>query len=91
MRERAIAAVSGVVFCTLLNLAAFAQNINPLKEQVDPNFDPDQRAFYHVRVIEIPKPRWTAYDAKFFGVDMPDEVMITVQDRAYTSPIWYTP
>jgi len=58
---------------------------------VDPDFDPDQRAFYYVRVIEIPKPRWTAYDAKFFGVDMPDEIPMTVQDRAYTSPIWYTP
>jgi len=58
---------------------------------VDPDFDPDQRAFYYVRVIEIPKPRWTAYDAKFFGIDMPDDVAMTVQDRAYTSPIWYTP
>ncbi len=58
---------------------------------VDPNFDPDQRAFYYVRVIEIPKPRWTAYDAKFFNIDMPDDVAMTVQDRAYTSPIWYTP
>jgi hypothetical protein len=58
---------------------------------VDPDFDPDQRAFYYVRVLEIPKPRWTAYDAKFFGVDLPDEVPMTVQDRAYTSPIWYTP
>ncbi len=58
---------------------------------MDPDFDPDQRAFYYVRVIEIPKPRWTAYDAKFFDIDMPDEVPMTVQDRAYTSPIWYTP
>ena len=58
---------------------------------VDPDFDPKQRAFYYVRVIEIPKPRWTAYDAKFYGVDMPDEIPMTVQDRAYTSPIWYTP
>ncbi len=58
---------------------------------VDPDFDADQRAFYYVRVIEIPKPRWTAYDAKFFGVTMPDNVAMTVQDRAYTSPIWYTP
>ena len=53
--------------------------------------DPTQSAFYYVRVIEIPKPRWTAYDAKFFGVDMADDVVMTVQDRAYTSPIWYTP
>ncbi len=58
---------------------------------MDPDFDADQRAFYYVRVIEIPKPRWTAYDAKFFGVTMPDDVAMTVQDRAYTSPIWYTP
>ena len=58
---------------------------------VDPDFDPDQRAFYYVRVIEIPKPRWTAYDAVFFNVDMGDDVAMTVQDRAYTSPIWYTP
>jgi hypothetical protein len=58
---------------------------------VDPDFDPKQRAFYYVRVIEIPKPRWTAYDAKFFGVKMPDDVRMVVQDRAYTSPIWYTP
>lgn len=58
---------------------------------VDPDFDPKQRAFYYVRVIEIPTPRWTAYDAKRFGITMPDGVPMTVQDRAYTSPIWYTP
>ena len=58
---------------------------------VDPDFDPKQRAFYYVRVIEIPKPRWTAYDAKFFKVKMAADVVMTVQDRAYTSPIWYTP
>ncbi len=57
----------------------------------DPDFDPRQRAFYYVRVIEIPTPRWTAYDAKRFGISMPDEVPMTVTDRAYTSPIWYTP
>ena len=57
----------------------------------DPDFDPNLRAFYYVRVIEIPKPRWTAYDAKFFGIEMPEEVTMTVQDRAYTSPIWYMP
>ncbi|MEN3976391.1 DUF3604 domain-containing protein [Emcibacter sp. SYSU 3D8] len=57
----------------------------------DPDFDPAERAFYYGRVIEIPKPRWTAYDAKFFGVKMPPDVPMVVQDRAYTSPIWYTP
>ena len=57
----------------------------------DPDFDPDQRAFYYVRVLEIPKPTWLAYDAKRFGVEMTAEMPMTLQDRAYTSPIWYTP
>jgi len=57
----------------------------------DPDFDPKQSAFYYVRVIEIPKPRWTAYDAKFFKIKMPEGTRMVVQDRAYTSPIWYTP
>ncbi|MGD9391686.1 MAG: DUF3604 domain-containing protein [Chromatiales bacterium] len=57
----------------------------------DPAFDPKQRAFYYVRVLEIPTPRWTTYDAAFFGVDLPEGVPPTHQERAYTSPIWYTP
>jgi hypothetical protein len=57
----------------------------------DPEFEPDQRAFYYVRVIEIPTPRWTAYDAKYFGIDMPEGTAMQVTDRAYTSPVWYTP
>jgi hypothetical protein len=58
---------------------------------VDPDFDADQSAFYYVRVLEIPSPRWTTYDAAFFEIDLPDTVPATIQDRAYTSPIWYTP
>jgi hypothetical protein len=57
----------------------------------DPDFDPSQRAFYYVRVLEIPTPRWTTYDAKIFGVKLPDDVPASIQERAYTSPIWYTP
>jgi len=57
----------------------------------DPGFDPKQRAFYYVRVLEIPTPRWTTYDAAFFGVDLPEGVPASHQERAYTSPIWYTP
>jgi len=57
----------------------------------DPEFDAAQRAFYYVRVLEIPTPRWTAYDAKYFGITMPKEVPMKGQERAYTSPIWYTP
>ena len=57
----------------------------------DPDFDPSRRAFYYARVIEIPTPRWTAYDSRFFGIEMPEGTPMTVTDRAYTSPIWYTP
>ena len=57
----------------------------------DPDFDAGQSAFYYARVIEIPTPRWTAYDAKFFKVNMPKEVPMVTTERAYTSPIWYKP
>ncbi len=57
----------------------------------DPDFDPAERAFYYVRVLEIPTPRWTTYDAVRFGLPLPTEVPAVVQDRAYTSAIWYSP
>jgi hypothetical protein len=57
----------------------------------DSDFDPAEHAFYYVRVIEIPTPRWTAYDAVRFDLDLPDEIPMTTQERAYTSPIWYSP
>jgi hypothetical protein len=57
----------------------------------DPDFDPDLPAAYYVRVLEIPTPRWTAYEARRYGVTMDPEVPMVHQERAYTSPIWYTP
>ena len=57
----------------------------------DPDFDPQQKAFYYARVLEIPTPRWSTYDAFRFGVSIPAEAPVSTQDRAYTSPIWYTP
>ena len=57
----------------------------------DPEFNPKHRAFYYARVLEIPTPTWQAYDSKRFGVTMPDTVPMFGQERAYTSPIWYTP
>ena len=58
---------------------------------VDPDFDASQSAVYYARVLEIPTPRWTAYEEVRFGITMPDEVPMITQERAYTSPIWYTP
>jgi hypothetical protein len=57
----------------------------------DPDFDPSLSAFYYARVIEIPTPRWIVYDAFRFGIELPKEAETTGQERAYTSPIWYTP
>jgi hypothetical protein len=57
----------------------------------DPDFDPAQKAFYYARVIEIPTPRWTAYDAFRYGFELPEGVPGSTQERAYTSPIWYSP
>jgi hypothetical protein len=57
----------------------------------DPDFDPKQPAFYYARVLEIPTPRWIVYDAFRFGTEIPEGAETTHQERAYTSPIWYTP
>jgi hypothetical protein len=57
----------------------------------DPDFDPEQRAFYYARVLEIPTPRWSTVDAFRFGVPIPEGAPVSTQERAYTSPIWYTP
>ena len=57
----------------------------------DPDFDRAERAFYYARVLEIPTPRWTTYDSAYFNVEPQDDVPSSIQDRAYTSPIWYTP
>ena len=61
------------------------------KVWTDPEFDPQQKAFYYARVIEIPVPRWSTHDAAFFDLDIPEGVPESIQDRAYSSPIWYTP
>ncbi len=57
----------------------------------DAAFDPAQHAFYYVRVLEIPTPRWSTYDAARLGVKIPDGLPASIQERAWTSPIWYTP
>jgi hypothetical protein len=74
--------------------ATYANSIGSaefVKMWQDPEFDPSQRAFYYLRVVEIPTPRWTAYDAVRYNLDLPKEVPMKTQERAYSSPIWYTP
>ncbi len=57
----------------------------------DPDFEADQNAVYYVRVLEIPTPRWNLYDEVELGRPFPAELDRTIQERAFTSPIWYTP
>jgi hypothetical protein len=57
----------------------------------DPEFNPEHRAFYYARVLEIPTPRWSTHDAFRFGIDIPEGAPTSIQERAYTSPIWYNP
>ena len=58
----------------------------------DPDFNPDNHAVYYVRVLEIPTPRWTGYDAAFYGIEgLPETVPLVTRERAYSSPIWFTP
>jgi len=59
--------------------------------QIQLDFDSKQKAFYYARVIEIPTPRWSTIDAFRFGIPIPEGAPISTQERAYTSPIWYTP
>jgi hypothetical protein len=87
--------VSGAVGSTVdVKTATYTNSIGTaqlLTAWTDPDFDPAQQAFYYARVIEIPTPRWTAYDEVRFGIEMSADVPRVVQERAYTSPIWYTP
>jgi len=74
--------------------ASYRNNIgSPILETVwsDPDFDPATPAFYYVRVLEIPTPRWTTIDAAFYGTPLPDEVPAVIRERAYSSPVWYRP
>ena len=76
-----------------LENATFTNTIGAVQlsaQWTDPDFDAGHAAFYYARAIEIPRPRWSEYDRKYFGLDFKDAPR-TVQDRAYSSPIWYNP
>jgi hypothetical protein len=78
--------VSGADYTNSIGAAALAAH------WVDPEFDPAQRAYYYVRVLEIPSPSWLAHDEAFYGpLNLPEDAVMQQQERAYTSPIWYTP
>ena len=77
-----------VATATYKNSIGAAELVGSFK---DPNFDPKQRAFYYIRVLEIPTPRWTAYDAVKYKVKMSADVPMKIQERAVSSPIWYNP
>ncbi|MCE8514891.1 DUF3604 domain-containing protein [Ruegeria pomeroyi] len=78
--------VNGADFTNTIGAAALGGH------WVDPEFDPSQRAYYYVRVLEIPTPSWLAYDEAFYGpLDLPEDAVMVQQDRAYTSPVWYAP
>jgi hypothetical protein len=77
-----------------LSTATYANSIGDAQLLIgwtDPDFDPSLKSFYYARVLEIPTPRWTAYDQVRYGIKMDPEVPMILQERAYTSPIWYTP
>jgi hypothetical protein len=77
-----------------LATATYANDIGAARlsgQWADPEFDPSEPAVYYARVIEIPTPRWTTYLAVRSGVDLPDAVPATLQERAWTSPVFYTP
>jgi hypothetical protein len=74
--------------------ASYANSIGAaqlIAHWTDPDFDPALKAVYYVRVLEIPTPRWTAYDQMRFKDKMPDNIPMSLQERAFTSPIWYSP
>jgi len=76
--------VNGAVYSNSIGTAVIAAHWE------DPDFDPTERAFYYVRVLEIPTPSWLAYDEAFYGpLDLPSDAVMVQQERAYTSPIWY--
>ncbi len=99
-KENANAQVEPLVSTVNIKEATYTNSIGQAELAVvweDPDFDRNELAFYYVRVLEIPTPRWTTYDAKFYvaklySVDgLAKEIPLIAQERAYTSPIWYAP
>lgn len=77
-----------------LEEATFENSIGDPELQVvwtDPDFDPALRAFYYVRVLEIPTPRWPVYDRLRSGAELTEDMELVAQERAYSSPVWYSP
>ncbi len=91
MRKETVAAVSSTVDVAKATWTNTIGVPDLIAVWEDPDFNPDRKAFYYARAIEIPTPRWSAYDENRIDIKMTDDVPMTTQERAYTSPIWYTP
>jgi len=74
--------------------ATYANTIGSIELKTywtDPDFNPEHSVTYYLRVLEIPTPRWSTYDAKTLGIDVPENLAVSIQERAWSSPIWYKP
>jgi hypothetical protein len=74
--------------------ATYENSVGAVQLQVlwqDPEFDPELAATYYVRVLQIPTPRWSTYDSKRLGTTPRKDLPVSIQERAFTSPIWYAP
>ena len=87
--------MAALVYCTVdLETATWSNSIGDAQLAAvwtDPDFDSEESAFYYVRVLEIPTPRWVVYDKVRLGAKIPKEAELVGQERAYSSPIWYSP
>jgi len=93
--SKALADIEGIVDVTVdLEAGTWYNTIGAselMSVWTDPEFNPDEKAFYYARVMEIPTPRWVVYDKVRMGSEIPEGAELIGQERAYTSPIWYTP
>jgi hypothetical protein len=90
-RDGKVPAVGSTVDVTKATYSNSIGSVELMGSWTDPEFDPKRPALYYVRVLKIPTPRWTTYDAVNNNLPLLPDVPATIQERAWTSPIWYSP
>jgi hypothetical protein len=90
-RDGKVPAVGSTVDVTKATYSNSIGSVELMGSWTDPEFDPKRPALYYVRDLEIPTPRWTTYDAVNNNLPLLPDVPATIQERAWTSPIWYSP